>query len=251
MAAEIHFLRRLSAAWKSASTVNTILIASLMTVLCVIAVGLFSPFGLSIFDDAGSAADWFAAVGTWVIGFGAMRLAAGDRELKLHERRERRLQEAKIERSRFREVSGWASNMRVQIAVMSERLSVAETDRPSSVLPALKPVADAVRSIRWGVDEHNIVGEDTARIVARAHYELEQIRDLTGAYDAFLRRGVIDLDDMSGDLILEDIREFADRADTSLARMQDSLLKDAQPTITLIDSLEARLAREDRQLTGD
>lgn len=41
--------------------------------------------------EAGNAADWLAAIGTWVIGFGAISLAMGDRRLKLRERQEQRV----------------------------------------------------------------------------------------------------------------------------------------------------------------
>ncbi|WP_127563676.1 hypothetical protein [Stenotrophomonas indicatrix] len=41
-----------------------------------------APSGVQIAEDAGSAADWFAALGTWVIGYGAAAIAwrAGQRQ---------------------------------------------------------------------------------------------------------------------------------------------------------------------------
>lgn len=251
MAKEIYFWKRLSAAWQSASTVNTILMASLIAILGVIATGLFSPFGLTIFDDTGSAADWFAAVGTWVIGFGAMRLAAGDRELKLHERREKRLKEAKMDRSRLKQISSWASAMELQLLTAVRRLGTEHYRIGSKPHPVLARLAAEITDMTWGVDEQNVVGDATTNIAAKAHYELGRVRDLIGLYDSSLRRGSIDLDDRRSERLLDDIRAFARRAEASLKKMQIALAEDAQKIKDLIDSLEARLGAEDRKLTGE
>jgi len=66
----------------------------ILMVLCAVVITGLRPGGLTIFDDPGSAADWVAALGTWMIGFGATKFAANDYQLKLHERRRLLHQEA-------------------------------------------------------------------------------------------------------------------------------------------------------------
>lgn len=75
MAREFALYSRVITAWRNASLWNCVLTAIFLVPATVIVVGLFSPFGLSFFDEPGSAADWFAAIGTWVIGAGAMKIA--------------------------------------------------------------------------------------------------------------------------------------------------------------------------------
>ncbi|MCA7024793.1 MULTISPECIES: hypothetical protein [Stenotrophomonas] len=60
----------------------------ILMVLCAVVIAGLRPGGLMIFDNPGSAADWVAALGTWMIGFGATKFAANDYQLKLHERRQ-------------------------------------------------------------------------------------------------------------------------------------------------------------------
>lgn len=251
MAKEIYFWKRLSAAWHSASTVNTILMASLIAIMGVIATGLFSPFGLTIFDDTGSAADWFAAVGTWVIGFGAMRLAAGDRELKLRERREKRLKEAKMDRARLKQISRWALTMQLQLFKAGQRLRQTENRNSAKAHPILKRVADHIVDMEWGTDEQNVVGDAVANIAAKAHYELNRVREFIALYDGSLRQAVIDPNDRRSDRLLDDVLKFAERAEASLKKMQAALNEDTQKVKILIDSLETRLAAEDRKLTRE
>ncbi|MFG6108704.1 hypothetical protein [Stenotrophomonas nematodicola] len=214
--------------------------------------GLMAPGGIDIFDNPGSAADWTAAVGTWIIGIGAIRFAASDHSLKLHERREKRLKEAKEERARFWAIAYWGTSMTTTLLIMKERLkSTAEMEPASVQKNVLVPVAEAIVSIRWGADEESVVSEESARNAARLHHELGEIRSLIGQNDTFLRHGVVSLDDKHGSLILEEIRYFADRAEASLDRLQGSLLEDAKGVLRLIESLEERLEKEDRELTGD
>lgn len=91
------FSDRVRASWSQASFGRAIPIAVVLLLLAVTMAGLLGPFGLSIFDEPGSAADWVAAIGTWAIGYGAISLSIGDRALKLRERQERRV--ADLERN--------------------------------------------------------------------------------------------------------------------------------------------------------
>lgn len=85
------FLDRLRAACGRISLGRVIPVAVVLLLLAVAIIGLLCPFGLSVFDEPGSAADWVAAIGTWAIGYGAISLSIGDRDLKLRERQERRV----------------------------------------------------------------------------------------------------------------------------------------------------------------
>lgn len=67
---------------------TTIVFMVILMVLCAVVITGLRPGGLTIFDNPGSAADWVAALGTWMIGFGATKFAANDYQLKLHERRQ-------------------------------------------------------------------------------------------------------------------------------------------------------------------
>lgn len=87
------FFDRVRAACDQASLGRAIPVAVVLLLLAVAIVGLLGPFGLSVFDDPGSAADWVAAIGTWAIGYGAISLSMGDRALKLREQQERRVTE--------------------------------------------------------------------------------------------------------------------------------------------------------------
>jgi len=248
MTKETYFWIRLCTAWKSVSTVNTILLASFLAILGVIVAGLFSPFGLAVFDDTGSAADWFAAVGTWVIGFGAMRLAAGDRELKLHERREMRLKEAKADRSRLREISSWLVPTQKQVMGVTRRLRQAENREPITAHAMLKRLADQIADMEWGAEQQNVVSDPTANVVAKARYVLGRIKDFVALYDNSLRQ--MPRDQGKCDKLLDEVLKYGDHAEVALKQMQDALNVDAKRFTALIDSLEARIATEDRKLTG-
>lgn len=118
---------RFREAWLGASTERVLLLASLLLTVGIIVIGFFSPAGLSIFDDPGSAADWVAAIGTWVIGFGAIRLAAGDRELKLRERQEKRVEELNSELEEIQRVVRNADSARDALKEVQDSVRVEAT----------------------------------------------------------------------------------------------------------------------------
>ncbi|WP_457322381.1 hypothetical protein, partial [Stenotrophomonas sp. P5_B8] len=60
---------------------------------------LFAAPGGTQIPDSGSVADWLAAVGTWVIGYGAWRYAKEGHDQRISEYRERRATEAKARRA--------------------------------------------------------------------------------------------------------------------------------------------------------
>lgn len=104
----LSFRSRVLAAWNRVSARSTVCLVAIFLLIGVVGAGLFSPFGLNVFEDVGSAADWVAAIGTWVIGFGAISLAVGDRSLKLRERQERRISELEINLEEVQKVARYA-----------------------------------------------------------------------------------------------------------------------------------------------
>ncbi|WP_164229424.1 hypothetical protein ACS0OT_09990 [Stenotrophomonas maltophilia group sp. RY12688] len=249
MAKQTYFWIRLCAAWKSVSTESTILLASLLAILGIIAAGLFSPFGLSVFEDAGSAADWFAAVGTWVIGFGAMRLAAGDRELKLHERREKRLREAKAEHTRLREIASWLVPMQLQLMTVTRKLRSAEDRDANRAHPMLKHLANHIVEMKWGAEQEGVVSDATANVVSKVRYVLRRLNDVIALYDNSLRQELSDTREKESGRLLDEVLTYVDLAYGVLVEMQNALNDDAKRSNALIDTLGARIARDDRKLT--
>ncbi|PZS55126.1 hypothetical protein [Stenotrophomonas maltophilia] len=61
--------------WESKSPIAVVVMAQGMIVLLLLLVIILGPTNLQMADDGGSAADWLAALGTWVIGVAAAAIA--------------------------------------------------------------------------------------------------------------------------------------------------------------------------------
>lgn len=165
-------------AWERASLGNAILDAALLVALSVIGAGLFLDSGLVVFDDAGSAADWFAAVGTWVIGFGAIRLAAGDRRQRDVEFDRLQLRDCQLSSVRVKAALGILEMLPIAYEGI-ERAERSESGmyRASDVLGAIAATEPVYRSFRFDVEDKAVLqredaGEDAIQRleVALIHY---------------------------------------------------------------------------------
>lgn len=177
-----------------------------------------------------------------------MRLAAGDRELKLHELREMRLKEAKADRSRLREIGSWLVPTQKQLMSVTGRLHHAQNRTPNKAHPMLKRLADQIADMEWGSEQQNVVSDSTANIVAKVRYVLGRLSGFITLYDSSLRR--VPQDQGEGNRLLDEVLKYAVHAEAALKQMQDALKEDANRSTALIDSLEARIAIEDRKLTS-
>ncbi|WP_032966780.1 hypothetical protein [Stenotrophomonas maltophilia] len=83
--------------------------------------------------------------------------------------------------------------------------------------------------------------------MAKARYVLGRIKDFVALYDNSLRQ--MPRDQGKCDKLLDEVLKYGDHAEVALKQMQDALNVDAKRFTTLIDSLEARIATEDRKLT--
>jgi hypothetical protein len=73
--------------------------------------------------EAGNTADWLAAIGTWVIGVGAVSLAASDRSLKLRERQERRISQLESNLEDVQKVARYARSASTEFQDAVETLT--------------------------------------------------------------------------------------------------------------------------------
>ncbi|WP_164093695.1 hypothetical protein [Stenotrophomonas maltophilia] len=93
------FVSRVKDAWGQVSSGRSAFLASVFLLLLVIGAGLFSPFGLSFFDDPGSAADWVAGIGTWAVGYGAIAISIAARRQEVAEKQRKAVEDLRVERS--------------------------------------------------------------------------------------------------------------------------------------------------------
>lgn len=148
---------RVRRAKKDLSTTSIAILAIGIIFATVIIVGWFREGGLAVFDNPGSAADWFAAVGTWMIGFGATKFAANNYQLQLHERREKLLQDAESRlaatKAKLASVTNWSSDIRIYAGVFQQHpLNAMDSDLIQDVL---KRTAKVLQEAPW--DNHDMI----------------------------------------------------------------------------------------------
>lgn len=142
----------------------------------------FKPGGLSLFSEFGSVADWVAAAGTLMIGFGANKLARNSLELKFHEKRETRFKElnAKIDAFRFRTLglTNWMSQVRIaQRMLDSYPFDLAQ---PNQVKEVLSEVINLTASAPWSAEDIARLDKDSVSRVIFAERQLGDVHAWIG-----------------------------------------------------------------------
>ncbi|WP_146205531.1 MULTISPECIES: hypothetical protein [Stenotrophomonas] len=250
MARKIQFLRVLEAAWKGASLYKALLQASLLVVLGIIAAGLYSPFGLSIFEDAGAVADWVAAIGTWVIGFGAIRLAAGDRELKLHERREQKMLRLKLEISRFRNIASATNSLAYKLSRSAKYLDSLNWERASlaDAFTAVTEIEAAVSADIWSEEDRAAANDETAQLMDDIQLVAHQLKGFIGYIKATFtdnaeRRPASDLRGL-----LNDVGTSTKGLIEELDKVSKSVAWDLEGLVAQRERLRTRMQQEFEEL---
>lgn len=149
----------------------------------VVLAGLLMPSGIEVFDAPGSAADWVAAIGTWVVGVAAFALAAGDRRLRLHERREQKMLRLKLEISQVR-TAHIATNSILQrlkrarafLGYLSENESAFDETSLYDVGVAFSEILEVVQAPLWTPDERSAANDQAEWAMVRASELAEKIK---------------------------------------------------------------------------
>lgn len=167
--------------WPSFTRVLWLAIALFLGLIAL--AGLSMPSGIQIFDDPGSAADWVAAIGTWVVGVAAFTLAAGDRRLRLHERREQKMLRLKLEISQVRtaHVATNAILQRLKRArsffnYLSRDESAFENTSLYDVGVAFSEILEVVQAPLWTPDERSAANDQAEWAMVHASELAEMMK---------------------------------------------------------------------------
>ncbi|QKW56796.1 hypothetical protein [Stenotrophomonas sp. NA06056] len=157
------------------SLMRSAVIALAIVLLVVVVVGWSVPGGLEVFDEPGSAADWLAAVGTWMIGFGATKFAANDYQLKLHERRERLLQDAEKRLSALQvkvaSIRNWSHQLQMAGQFFADYPM--ESASPKYIEEMLEGTKRALLSIPWASEDAIDMGSEEIRALERTTRDMD------------------------------------------------------------------------------
>lgn len=152
--------RSIRATFSRLSMARTMWLAILFLAALVIGKGWLTPGGLEIFDEPGSAADWVAAIGTWVVGLAAFVLASGDRRLRMHERREQKMLRLKLEISQVRGALAATGSARGRLdrplqyfKALNEHEGAYENASLYDVGMAFKDVLDVITNPIWSAED--------------------------------------------------------------------------------------------------
>lgn len=163
----------LRAPFERLSVARVIWLSVLMLVATVVAKGWSTPGGLELFDEPGSAADWVAAIGTWVVGLAAFVLASGDRRLRMHERREQKMLRLKLEISQ------------VRTAIVATDMARDRLNRPLQYLTALKERPDAFNNA--ALYDVGVAFSEILNVVEKPYWSSEERAMATDAADTAVR----------------------------------------------------------------
>ncbi|WP_049458537.1 hypothetical protein [Stenotrophomonas maltophilia] len=157
------------------SLLRSAVIALAIVLFVVVVVGWSFPGGLEIFDEPGSAADWVAAVGTWMIGFGATKFAANDYQLKLHERRERLLQDAERRLSALQVKVASIRNWSYQLQMAGQFFAdyPMESANPKYIKEMLEGTERALRGIPWASEDVIDMRSEEIRALERTARDMD------------------------------------------------------------------------------
>ncbi len=218
----------------------------------VVYVGLLRPGGMNIFDEPGSAADWVAAVGTWMIGYGANKFAGNSYQLKLHEKREVALKEASARidalKSRVAGIEGWMSQIRMaQRLLQSFPFDVA---KPNQVTDVIDQIRKFLQSGPWDMD-------DIARMDQVAIGEITKAERRLGEVQAWIQVTVDRLDEDGRASVsstrVDELRSIAGLLDDVVeagARFVALISRDAAEQEAQRDRIAERLQRDFEDLLG-
>lgn len=149
-----------------------------------------------MFDEPGSAADWVAAIGTWVVGLAAFVLASGDRRLRMHERREQKMLRLKLEISQVRGALAATSSARDRLdrplqyfKALKEREGAFENASLYDVGIAFRGTLDVVSNPIWSPEDRMAATDDTDKIMGAASRLANDLAGLiTYINDNFMQR---------------------------------------------------------------
>lgn len=206
-----------------------------VSVLAAVSVGWLRAGGLSVFDDPGSAADWVAALGTWAVGLAAFALAASDRRLKLHERREQKMLRLKLDIARVRTAATAADSVVYKTKPATRYLSLMDMDMFSltSARAAVDEIRGAIAEEIWTSEDEAVADDIAAEHMARAEisrgdllgfidYLTEHFMSPPNALeDSALRPMLLDVAVRANQMIDEINRVFAAMKSQQLALMAD------------------------------
>ncbi|PJO52258.1 hypothetical protein CR156_08705 [Stenotrophomonas lactitubi] len=157
------------------SIARIIWLAILLVAALIIAKGWLTPSGLEIFDEPGSAADWVAAIGTWVVGLAAFVLASGDRRLRLHERREQKMLRMKLEISQLRAAIAATISARNRLdrplqyfKALEEHGAAFENAALYDVSVAFNEIIDVVGQPIWSAEDRATATDSTDLVMSIA-----------------------------------------------------------------------------------
>ncbi|MFT4409821.1 hypothetical protein ACLMOV_09360 [Stenotrophomonas muris] len=178
------------------SIARTMWLAILLIAALVISKGWFTPGGLEIFDEPGSAADWVAAIGTWVVGLAAFVLASGDRRLRMHERREQKMLRLKLEISQVRGAIAATNSARDRLdrplqyfKALKEHEGAFENASLYDVGMAFREALDVVANPIWSPEDRMAATDLTDKVMNAASRVANDLAGLiTYINDNFMQR---------------------------------------------------------------
>lgn len=200
--------------------------------------------------EGGNLADWAAALGTWVIGVGAIRYSASELGLKLHERREKRYGEVLATLGKYVDLGVrarlWTYDLQKFIAtVQSGDLPRDPQELRVRVLAPLRESLSALAAQRDGPD---LPGE-SPELMQEAAIHAAALERAVAEFDA--RYAEVPMGNVETGWYISTIRRHAESIVSVLALIPGAGTKDTEELTGRARSLKARIDKEDRELTAD
>ncbi|MBH1684428.1 hypothetical protein I5U85_00295 [Stenotrophomonas maltophilia] len=194
--------------------------------------------------DAGNAADWVAAFGTWAIGIGAIRFSASELKLKVHERREKRYGEVLAELNKYGELAYRAQLMETNLDAFVRQVERYISTTSPLIVSAneLIPLKEHLKEFKAHKHGANLAGE-SALLMARATVHANGLIEVIESLE---RQGAFA--NIASSFMSRVLQKSASAMQKVLADVPAAIARDTEGPRGLARSLESRIGAEDAKL---
>ncbi|WP_312704142.1 hypothetical protein [Stenotrophomonas lactitubi] len=200
--------------------------------------------------EGGNAADWTAAVGTWVIGVGAIRYSASELGLKLHERREKRYGEVLATLGKYADLAVRARlwDYSLQKFIAATQSGVMPTDAHELRVRVLAPLRESLSALAAQQAGPSLPG-DSPQLMQKAAIHAAALERAVADFDA--RYGEVTMGNVETGWYISTIRKHTESIVDLLILVPDASVKDTEELSGRARSLKRRIDKEDEELTSD
>ncbi len=200
--------------------------------------------------EGGNLADWAAALGTWVIGVGAIRYSASELGIKLHERREKRYSEVLATLGKYADLGFRARLWTYDLEKLIAAIQPGDLPRDPQQLKVrvLAPLREILSALAAQRDGPYLPGE-SPQLMLEAAIHAVALERAVATFNA--RYSEIPMGNVETGWYIGTIRTHAESIRALLALIPDAVANDTEEWSGRARSLKERIDKEDQELTSD